>query len=245
MQPQLSRRGFTLIELLVVIAIIAILAAILFPVFAQARDKARQTTCLSNHKQLGTATLMYAQDYDEQFPPERIGGTKTGIDPKQGWTWRWAMAPYAKNDKIWLCPSVSPRNWFKTPLLTEVQQDMLATYAYAGHPFICDYGPGSRSVSMASFERPANSLFICESRATWYADLGPWSLPDDWGDGGNAFAFWHGGGGNYIFVDGHAKFQRADQTIAELQENCMWGHPSAGDHKLHLQWRDKRARAYR
>ncbi|MEP6756569.1 MAG: DUF1559 domain-containing protein, partial [Chthonomonadales bacterium] len=62
------RRGFTLIELLVVIAIIAILAAILFPVFAKAREAARKATCLSNLKQIGLATLMYVQDYDEQFP---------------------------------------------------------------------------------------------------------------------------------------------------------------------------------
>src|SRR5579862_1188906 len=64
------KAGFTLIELLVVIAIIAILAAILFPVFAQARAKARQASCLSNHKQIGTAALMYVQDYDEQFSPD-------------------------------------------------------------------------------------------------------------------------------------------------------------------------------
>jgi prepilin-type N-terminal cleavage/methylation domain-containing protein len=63
----LDRHGFTLIELLVVIAIIAILAAILFPVFAQAREKARQTACLSNTKQIGTAFMMYVQDYDEAF----------------------------------------------------------------------------------------------------------------------------------------------------------------------------------
>ena len=69
------KRGFTLIELLVVIAIIAILAAILFPVFAQAREKARQTACLSNAKQIGTAVMLYAQDYDESFPvqPNRHG----------------------------------------------------------------------------------------------------------------------------------------------------------------------------
>jgi prepilin-type N-terminal cleavage/methylation domain-containing protein/prepilin-type processing-associated H-X9-DG protein len=242
----LFRRGFTLIELLVVIAIIAILAAILFPVFAQAREKARQTACLSQHKQLGTAVLMYAQDYDELFPPERIGGTKNSIDPKgTGWTWRWAMQPYVKSEKIWVCPSLSPRNWFKTPLLTEVQQDVLATYAYAGHPFICEYGPGSRAVSLASFERPANSLFIVESRATWFADLGPWEVVNDWGDGGNGLPFWHSGGGNYIFVDGHAKHHRFDQTVADLEENCMWGHTDRGWHKLHLEWRGKRAPAYR
>ena len=69
-----NRRGFTLIELLVVIAIIAILAAILFPVFAQAREKARQTTCLSNMKQMGTAIMMYVQDYDEVTPANRTAG---------------------------------------------------------------------------------------------------------------------------------------------------------------------------
>src|SRR2546425_2646692 len=71
----MRRRAFTLIELLVVIAIIAILAAILFPVFAQAREKARQATCVSNLKQLGTAAMMYAQDYDETWPMLESGGT--------------------------------------------------------------------------------------------------------------------------------------------------------------------------
>jgi prepilin-type N-terminal cleavage/methylation domain-containing protein/prepilin-type processing-associated H-X9-DG protein len=91
-------KGFTLIELLVVIAIIAILAAILFPVFAQAREKARATSCLSNAKQLGTAVMMYAQDYDELYP--------MGCD-NNWWALGWGMTtqPYIKNLGILRCPS--------------------------------------------------------------------------------------------------------------------------------------------
>jgi len=122
----MRRRGFTLIELLVVIAIIAILAAILFPVFAQAREKARQTSCLSNVKQMGTAFMMYVQDADETFP------LAYGWAPGRGWMWNynhatpvnwrplaadderlgaypvhWAnsVQPYAKNYPIEACPS--------------------------------------------------------------------------------------------------------------------------------------------
>src|SRR6266542_2865473 len=86
-----KRHGFTLIELLVVIAIIAILAAILFPVFAQARAKARQATCLSNLKQLGTAFMMYAQDYDETYPMSNYG-LPSGVNR----SWQYLIDPYVK-----------------------------------------------------------------------------------------------------------------------------------------------------
>lgn len=95
---QECRRGFTLIELLVVIAIIAILASILFPVFARAREKARQSACLSNTKQLVLALYMYAQDYDETYPR---GYTPFQDSPN----WRDFVMPYLKNTQILVCPS--------------------------------------------------------------------------------------------------------------------------------------------
>jgi prepilin-type N-terminal cleavage/methylation domain-containing protein/prepilin-type processing-associated H-X9-DG protein len=115
------RRAFTLIELLVVIAIIAILAAILFPVFAQAREKARQTSCVSNEKQLGLAFLMYAQDYDETFPPgnsPKLSTTQAGLT-----NWEYLVDPYIKGGidpnignqdqaklSVYVCPDWSSSN---------------------------------------------------------------------------------------------------------------------------------------
>src|SRR5438094_1257344 len=100
-----KRCGFTLIELLVVIAIIAILAAILFPVFAQARDKARQTACLSNMKQIAHSVTMYTGDSDETLPPGAIGMGGQG----RMWWWSDVLDPYVKNRQVWRCPSV-PRS---------------------------------------------------------------------------------------------------------------------------------------
>ena len=136
--PRRSRpsAAFTLIELLVVIAIIAILAAILFPVFAQARDSARQSSCLSNTKQVGIAAMMYAQDYDETFPrfdnngsnyysecyyhPEATCDTpewgdltlsKKGLADSETVMFFGALQPYIKNIQVSICPSIGPTNW--------------------------------------------------------------------------------------------------------------------------------------
>src|SRR5262249_26199173 len=109
-RPMPRRRAFTLIELLVVIAVIAILAAILFPVFAQARQMARRTVCLSNLKQIGTAALVYAQDYDETILPWQTG--PLGYTPREG-VWTALIQPYLKNGGgfpargVFVCPNWS------------------------------------------------------------------------------------------------------------------------------------------
>src|SRR6202044_2129164 len=102
MRHRTIRSGFTLIELLVVIAIIAILAAILFPVFAQAREKARQTSCISNEKQIALGSIMYVQDYDEMFAVEREPNTYNPPGPT-GITWRTTIQPYIKNQQVFYC----------------------------------------------------------------------------------------------------------------------------------------------
>jgi prepilin-type N-terminal cleavage/methylation domain-containing protein/prepilin-type processing-associated H-X9-DG protein len=134
-----STKGFTLIELLVVIAIIAILAAILFPVFAQARDKARQATCASNLKQMMTASLQYVTDYDDRWPitVPNDGVTNTGTftlytvpeqvlsplpaSPQTRSSWGIALQTYIKSYQVYTCPSSDDLNPFGTPPTNAIQ----------------------------------------------------------------------------------------------------------------------------
>jgi len=172
-RPAGARYGFTLIELLVVIAIIAILAAILFPVFAQAREKARQSTCLSNQKQIATATMMYVQDSDETFPRLRIVPPPA---PRQSWapyTWQDAVGPYVKNGTI----SVTWASTNGTPVtLTSggiwncpSQPDPDARTVYGGNDTIFteeNYGDGSGpvpAVTLAQLGRPSELALVSEN----------------------------------------------------------------------------------
>jgi len=177
-------KGFTLIELLVVIAIIAILAAILFPVFAQAREKARQITCLSNEKQMGLAIMQYLQDNDEQFPMLQYYPLPATIGPVD---WTEAIYPYVKNGDniagatspvavhngkggIWGCPSYpTPTTGYNYGGNWELFRDGCGTYEAAGGGGAaagCTGGPVPTyklmTVSDASIDAPADKIMVVE-----------------------------------------------------------------------------------
>jgi len=120
-----ARKAFTLIELLVVIAIIAILAAILFPVFAKAREKARESSCASNFKQIGLAIIQYTQDADESFPP-RASGDGTFAHSS---SWAALIYPYVKSDGVFICPSNNSLGYDGTPGGTILQTQGTGDYA--------------------------------------------------------------------------------------------------------------------
>ncbi len=156
-----TRKGFTLIELLVVIAIIAILAAILFPVFAQAREKARQTSCLSNQKQIGTALIMYVQDYDETFPAgERLNragspGTLTADSPAAaflhtGQGWAAQIYSLTKSGQALKCPDDS------TSVVTDTAGNVLIPVSYVYNHNVAN------TPSLAAMNAPANTVVLTE-----------------------------------------------------------------------------------
>jgi prepilin-type N-terminal cleavage/methylation domain-containing protein len=233
--------GFTLIELLVVIAIIAILAAILFPVFAQAREKARQTACLSNMKQILTAEQMYTQDYDEMLPKIRnIPFTAVGV--KWAWGIQDALAPYVKNDQVWKCPSDSIQRSdcdpsFGAPIsysFTHYQSGMYEQDMTFG---LHAYSPGEQSKTLSAIGAPADTISIFElwttaSYTEGYADwrwdvrsvrtipVHPNTLSYTWCSAQPGAARMSIGGhnnmGNYGFVDAVAR-TNVELTTAEIR----------------------------
>jgi len=199
------KRGFTLIELLVVIAIIAILAAILFPVFARAREKARQTSCLSNVKQLGIAFICYTQDYDERLPLAPDAGIYSYL-----W-WDHSLTPYIKNTQIYVCPSDTSRT---------------CGYGYNYRHLRSTAGTGV-GISIAEIDRPAERYLIMDGYS--HCVYCPFCWPDPAAEGpyGNNWyiAKRHNEGSNVNFGDGHAKWL-SNQTIVSwtTESRTAWGH---------------------
>lgn len=208
------KSGFTLIELLVVIAIIAILAAILFPVFARAREKARQTSCLSNLKQLGLGVAMYAQDYDGFHPTMYwipIAGYNSGVS-RGGLTVLDAINPYVKNAQIFRCPS-SSEVVYTTNGVSQVSNYMFSCYV------VLNGGATNRALLNNSFSGPtgrtdypgpytfdpANVLLMSEYPGTYRTWVPYW---------GTTNPTPHNEGQNMAFGDGHAKWMSRSQLIS-------------------------------
>ncbi len=243
-------RGFTLIELLVVIAIIAILAAILFPVFATARDKARQTACLSNTKQLASAFLMYTTDYDDTMPlafgtspglgimyaynhavpalwrPSQPDGSDRAIAAKQQWAN--TIQPYVKNYGLYACPSgpevdVASASDYAAPLTAWAnvsysfngllhQSPTAAIVVPSKLPLLWE-GRGQAQVKGFSLSNPTLACTGTDAAACIYRPRANGAC--DSGDGGKGAVFglsgpmrMHGGGANFAYADGHAKWVR-------------------------------------
>ncbi|MHB8997268.1 MAG: DUF1559 family PulG-like putative transporter [Armatimonadota bacterium] len=202
----MRRRGFTLIELLVVIAIIAILAAILFPVFAKAREKARQSSCLSNVKQIGLGLLQYAQDYDEALMGAR--------GPHGGWPQ--AIQPYIKNTQIYSCPSANTSRYYGGSTCavcpgtsagvanTSTPGAYFAGYAYANQAAVAAAN-GSKCLGftavakLGTYDTPTMQFLVYDATCFMGTPGAPTGKLTN-------MATRHNDGYNVCFLDGHAKW---------------------------------------
>lgn len=202
------RRGFTLIELLVVIAIIAILAAILFPVFARAREAARQSACMNNVKQLTTGWTMYTNDYDECVLPYSTNGGSTGV----AFPWNRLIQPYVKNTGILRCPSVQAFNGYAYNFILGGNGRNMATFPLpAQSPVFADAnGTNTANQALAFIIPTGSSGARHDGRALAFPNDDPQYQANGWA-GSNAAricAWRHNEGANYGFADGHAKWMR-------------------------------------
>ncbi|BCM89269.1 hypothetical protein IAD21_01114 [Abditibacteriota bacterium] len=201
-----ANRGFTLIELLVVIAIIAILAAILFPVFARARENARKSSCQSNLKQIGLGVMQYTQDYDEKLPA-RVYFTL----PNQN-SWRTVIQPYVKSTQLFACPSNTGNNlstWGSgaSPEGNSTP-DIPRSYSLNAEPNNIGGTPPSDnagiSASLAAVGSVSQVILVGESATIW-------KWPEMYMNAGSGASFadnmftGHLGQANFLFVDGHVK----------------------------------------
>ena len=206
-QVQRARSAFTLIELLVVIAIIAILAAILFPVFARARENARRSSCQSNLKQIALGVKQYTQDYDERFPNITVPA------PAGSPGWAYAIQPYLKSEQIFQCPSETAPPPPGTDLLTRAGTNGFSDY-YLNYNTVSVADPAANPVvgtgrSEASIDYSSNTIMNGEGTGiSGDATANSYQLSPP-----GAGRARHLEGANYSFVDGHVKWMRPERAL--------------------------------
>jgi prepilin-type N-terminal cleavage/methylation domain-containing protein/prepilin-type processing-associated H-X9-DG protein len=245
------RSGFTLIELLVVIAIIAILAAILFPVFAQAKAAAKKTACLSNTKQIGIGLYMYLTDFDDALPMANYPNPTAGYTgPYTHFAWMngpgisslvWAdlVQPYTKNYDIFSCPvdGATPLNLTSQPFTGKPSRLSYALNYYffrppGGVPNLFSVGGGS----ITSIPNVAEKIFIAETGPNPTAGASFGQVPEivrpdrHWG-----FQR-HTDGSNYVMADTHAKFHHMPLWWADPALASQWSNPDLAQLQPAPQW---------
>jgi len=211
--------GFTLIELLVVVAIIAVLAAILFPVFARARENARRSSCMSNEKQLGLGTLMYSQDYDERLPPYSSGQYNSNVKGN----WMDMIYPYVKNDQVFFCPSgTSTQSVAGQFDAREVNYGVnylyLTTTLTGAVPSAGCYPAGCTGVSLASINSPSETVWLVDRDANRDGVTGKINMEADITS--KAPTKLHFDGADVTFLDGHVKWMKIPGVLTK--DYTLW-----------------------
>jgi prepilin-type N-terminal cleavage/methylation domain-containing protein/prepilin-type processing-associated H-X9-DG protein len=230
----MKHKGFTLIELLVVIAIIALLAAILFPVFARARENARRASCQSNLKQVGLGMMQYAQDYDEKYPIAR-----TDYDaPLQAWDMM--IRPYlgvnvdfGGPSSIFHCPSDGFVSWLNQPNRTYSLVEPYSGPVATG--FVKNSVPDASgnywpTRALAEIEAPATTLMIAETPSANNLLGTRWTATcynPEYQSSANSGRALHFDGWNYLFADGHVKWLKPENTIDHNSGDAQTGTTAA------------------
>jgi prepilin-type N-terminal cleavage/methylation domain-containing protein/prepilin-type processing-associated H-X9-DG protein len=235
-----QRRGFTLIELLVVIAIIAILAAILFPVFARAREQARKASCQSNLKQIGLAIAMYVQDYDETYPMAYMGYAAPnpdwfGNNNSYSQYWYMIFQPYVKNKQLFVCPTAGQiqgsggYGWNICGTKYTGSSDGKGNGFGYNAASVQTETPTGDFVKLSEVQESSNTVIVADPPSNGYSNNGNYFYPSS-SAGRNYLPVLHGGqvgpftgggtvssyegGGNYLFADGHVKYVTNGQAWA-------------------------------
>ncbi len=223
------RKGFTLIELLVVIAIIAILAAILFPAFAKARESARRASCSSNMKQIGLGLLQYAQEYDEKMVSAQAGAPNYEY-------WQYLVQPYLKSKDLFRCPSNTNSSTAYNKTASDISNDYAGNLGFYGDPTVASTATTAQQAqqvmsrggqSLATFVAPSTTIMVIEYAAgNDQSGLMQIALPAGTSESGDKLFAGHLSTSNYLFGDGHVKslrpFATVDPTAGGSAAVNMW-----------------------